>query len=112
MTKRTEDQEVSPVEKHMKRWNLRISIVAGLIGIFGSFMICTSFINKIESNQEKNTESIQKIDQKLEEMNSRLDANDVYRGTSQTEIDNMKSQLDRIENKQDKIMDILLKTSQ
>ena len=92
----------------LKRFNLRISVIAGVVSIIGAALICMGFVWNINSNQKKNTESIQKIEKNLDEMNSRLDATDVFKGASEVEMKNFKEQLDRVENNQQKILDLLL----
>lgn len=101
----------SDLDRDLKRFNLRISVVAGIIGIVGSGIICMGFVWRIDSNQEQNTEAIQEIKEDVRDINERLDDTDVFKGTSQTEINNMKRQLDRIENNQEKILDLFLEKS-
>jgi uncharacterized protein HemX len=104
----------SELEKHIKNWNLRASAVAVLGAILTAASIGYGFYYNTKSQLKQNTENIKEIKTDVEEINDKITNTTVFQNVSEVEMNHFQDRLqnleqsqDRMENKVDKVLEIL-----
>lgn len=95
------------LEKHLKRWGLRSNIIAVVVALFTAMSIGYGFYYNTNAQLDQNSGDIQEIKMDVDEIKESVIDDKVFQGTSKLEIDYMKNQMSRIEEKQDLMMKLM-----
>jgi Tfp pilus assembly protein PilO len=95
------------LEKHMKKWALKANALAVVVAVFTAASIGYGFYYNTKSDLRQNKSDITEIKDDVDEIKKTVTDNVVYKGTSTVEMKSMKESIDRIENNQDKMMEMM-----
>lgn len=95
------------LERHLKRWSIKANVIAVVSAIIMALSFGYGFYYNTNAQLQQNTSDIKEIKVDVEEINDKVTDNSVFKGSSQAELNALKDQVKRIEDKQDKMLDMM-----
>lgn len=92
------------LEKHIKRTTLLSNSVSLLIALFTALTVGYGFYYSTKNTLEQHSSDIKDVKIKVQEIDTKMNEVDVYKGISETEIKELKAKVDKMDEKLDRIL--------
>jgi hypothetical protein len=96
--------EQAIIEKHIKRTTLWSNSMSLIIALFTALTIGYGFYYSTKSTLEEHSKDIKEVKENVKIIDEKMNVDDIYKGVSQTEIKDLKSKVDKMDEKLDKIL--------
>ena len=96
--------EESNFQNQMKRITFLSSIVSVIVALLTASSVGYGFYFKTTSNLEQNKSDIQEIKNQMKTLNEKMSDVAVYRGISETQINELQTKVEKMDEKLDKII--------
>lgn len=92
------------LEKHLKKSSLMSNSISLLIALLTALSVGYGFYYNTKSTLESHTEKIEDVEKNVHGIDEKINQIEVYKGVSQSEINELKSKVDKMDEKLDRIL--------
>lgn len=92
------------LEKHLKKSSLMSNSISLFIALLTALSVGYGFYYNTKSTLEAHTEKIEDVEKNVHGIDEKINQIEVYKGVSQSEINELKSKVDKMDEKLDRIL--------
>lgn len=92
------------LEKHLKKSSLMSNSISLFIALLTALSVGYGFYYNTKSTLESHTEKIEDVEKNVHGIDEKINQIEVYKGVSQSEINELKSKVDKMDEKLDRIL--------
>jgi preprotein translocase subunit SecF len=91
-------EEITLLEKHIKKTTLTSNFLSMFIALTTALSVGYGFYYNTKMTLENNTTDIQEVQQEVKKIETNMQEVEVYKGVSEVELKDLKSNVNKIEN--------------
>lgn len=96
--------DTATLEKHLKKSSLMSNSISLFIALLTALSVGYGFYYNTKSTLQSHTEKIEDVEKNVNGIDEKINQIEVYKGVSQSEINELKSKVDKMDEKLDRIL--------
>ncbi len=104
----TTQETSSLLEKHLKKTTITSNVISSFIAIVIALSICYGFYFNTTATLSAHTTDIRQVKEDVVDIKNKLSDNTSFQGVTQAQQNDMKARIQRIEDKQDKLLELMI----
>ena len=104
LLKRMSNIDTVTLEKHLKKTSLMSNSISLFIALVTALSVGYGFYYNTRSTLQVHTEKIENVEKDVHGIDEKINQIEVYKGVSQSEINELKSKVDKMDEKLDRIL--------
>lgn len=97
------NSETAQLERHIKKATIWSNLISMAAAIVAACIVVYAFYYDTSKTLDKHTRDINEVIIEVNQINTKLNDNDVFQGVSKIEIESLKKQVGNVEHKVDRI---------